>query len=91
MAKKKTSKRRSGSEKSIWNKMKPVSLRSRAGIKDFNASKRLQNKQNIMRALTQCLVDDDFEAFQEILEAHLRVVNKDRLIREKNLTKTFSS
>ena len=88
MAKKKILKKRNGSGKNTWAKMKPGSIQKKSGIDEFGVSKRLRNKQDIMRALTQCLVDDDFEAFQEILEAHLQVVNKDQLIRETNLTKT---
>jgi DNA-binding phage protein len=57
----------------------PIRLKSRKGLSTVKASGRLRNKQLIAQALWECLVDNDIDAFKDILRTHLEVVNKQEL------------
>ncbi len=75
MLKKKTSKKHEFS----LNDMQTVSLKNRKGITDFNPDARLKNRELVAKALWECLVSNDVDAFKEILKSHLEVTNKDDL------------
>jgi DNA-binding phage protein len=61
------------------NDMQTVSLKNRKGITDFNPDARLKNRELVAKALWECLVSNDVDAFKEILKSHLEVANKDDL------------
>jgi DNA-binding phage protein len=75
MPKRKTSKKRGFS----LSDLPTVNLKNRKGIASFNPDVRLQNREVVAQALWQCLVENDIEAFKEILRSHLEVTNKDQL------------
>ena len=81
MPKKKISKKRAFSLKD----MPTVSLRNRKGILEFDPDIRLQKLEVIANVLWACLVDNDVEAFKEILRSHLEVVNKDALAKRAGI------
>ena len=59
--------------------MQTVNLKNRKGITDFNPDARLKNRELVAKALWECLVSNDVDAFKEILKSHLEVTNKDDL------------
>ncbi|PWU13978.1 MAG: hypothetical protein C5B49_13925 [Bdellovibrio sp.] len=59
--------------------MAVINLKNRKGLAEFNPDARLQNRKVVARALWECLVENDIEAFKEILRSHLEVTNKDEL------------
>ncbi len=59
--------------------MKTVSLKNRKGVAEFNPDARLKNRELVAKALWECLVSNDVDAFKEILKSHLEVANKDDL------------
>ena len=65
--------------------MQTVSLKNRKGILEFNPDVRLQKPEVIAHALWQCLVENDIDAFKEILRSHLEVVNKDTLAKKAGI------
>ncbi len=81
MPKKKISKKHGFS----LNDMPTVNLKNRRGILEFDPDIRLQKPEIIARALWECLVENDIEAFKEILRSHLEVVNKDTLAKKAGI------
>ena len=56
-----------------------------AKLEDHSGSKRLRNKEYVLKALLQCLQDGDADAFKEILGSYLEVVNKARFAAETRI------
>jgi DNA-binding phage protein len=83
MPKKKISKRREFS----FNDMQTLSLKSNKGILEFDPDIRLQRPDIIAQALWECLVDNDIEAFKDILRSHLEVTNKEQLAKRAGIPK----
>ena len=81
MFKKKISKKRGFS----LNDMPTVNLKNRKGIAEFNPNFRLQKPEVVAKALWECLVENDIEAFKEILRSHLEVANKDKLAKKAGI------
>lgn len=65
--------------------MPTVHLKNRRGLFEFNPDIRLQKPEVIARALWGCLVENDIEAFKEILRSHLEVVNKNTLAKKAGI------
>lgn len=72
MAKTKTSTKQ---KKSLTNTPK-LKLKKTAGLIEYNPTEELLNEDLIMRALWECLRDNDPEGVIEVIDAHLRAVNK---------------
>ncbi len=53
-----------------------VRLKPDAKTKKVSAADRLADKELIFKALWQCLLQNDTEAFKEILRSHIEAVNK---------------
>ena len=83
MPKRKTSKKRGFS----LSDMPTVNLNNRKGILEFDPNIRLQKPEVIAHALWECLVENDIDAFKEILRSHLEVVNKDTLAKRAGIPK----
>ena len=81
MPKKKISKKREFS----FRNMPTVQLRNKTNIAEFNPDLRLQNPELVAQALWQCLVENDIDAFKEILRSHLEVTNKDELAKRAGI------
>jgi len=81
MPKKKISKKREFS----LNDMPMVKLKNRKGVAEFNPNIRLQKPEVVAHALWECLVENDIEAFKEILRSHLEVANKDELAKKAGI------
>ncbi|PIU01230.1 MAG: hypothetical protein COT74_01620 [Bdellovibrionales bacterium CG10_big_fil_rev_8_21_14_0_10_45_34] len=67
------------------NDLPAVKLKNRKGIIGFNPDVRLQKREVVAQALWQCLVENDIEAFKEILRSHLEVTNKDELAQKAGI------
>ncbi len=67
------------------NDMQTVNLKNRKGLLEFNPDVRLQKPDIIAHALWECLVENDIDAFKEILRSHLEVVNKDSLAKKAGI------
>lgn len=81
MPKKRISKKRGFSFKD----MPTVKLKVPSGVAEFNPNDRLRKPEVVAQALWQCLVENDIEAFKEILRSHLEVTNKDELARKAGI------
>ncbi len=81
MLKKKISKKRDFSFKD----MPVVKLKNRKGISVFDPNVMLRKPEVIAHALWECLVDNDIDAFKEILRSHLEVTNKDKLAKKAGI------
>lgn len=81
MPKRKTSKKRAFS----LNDMPTLRLKSHKGIAEFNPDARLQDREVVAQALWECLVDNDIDAFKEILRSHLEVANKDEFAKDAGI------
>ena len=81
MPRKKISKKRGFSFKD----MSPIQLKADPHIKEFNPDIRLQKPEVVAQALWQCLVENDVDAFKEILRSHLEVTNKDELAKKAGI------
>jgi len=62
-----------------------VKLKNRKGVAEFNPNIRLQKPEVVAHALWECLVENDIEAFKEILRSHLEVANKDELAKKAGI------
>lgn len=78
MTRKKTSGRRGKS----WKDSPALKLKSSAGLNRFDPSRTLGNRESVVRAMSECLIEGDSEGFLEILSAHLSTVNKARFARK---------
>ena len=83
MPKKKISKKRAFS----LNDMPTVKLKSRKGITSYSPDDRLKRPDVIAQALWECLVENDIEAFKDILRSHLEVANKHKLAKQAGIPK----
>ncbi len=83
MRRKKISKKQDFSLKDI----SIAKLKTTKGISRYNYTDRLLNKELVAKALWECLVDNDIDAFKEILRGHLEVSNKDRLAKKTGISK----
>jgi probable addiction module antidote protein len=83
MAKKKTSKKRI---KSFWD-IPIVEIKNREGITPFDHTVHLRNKKLVAESLWECIVENDIEAFKDILYGHLSVRNKENLARKAGFSK----
>lgn len=81
MPKRKTSKKRGFS----LNDMPIINLKNRKGIAEFNPNVRLQKPEVVAKALWECLVENDIDAFKEILRSHLEVTNKNKLAQKAGI------
>ena len=83
MHKTKTSRRRVGSFRNIKRKkpfsvenMKAIKLKTKKGIIPFKSSNVLGNEKLIVQAILESFKDNDPDAVIEIIDAHLRTINK---------------
>lgn len=81
MAKKGISRKRDA----FWKDIPGIRLKSLKGLKEFDPAEYLGDREEIARALAECLLEGDQEAFVDILAAHVRVRNKARLARRARL------
>jgi probable addiction module antidote protein len=84
MAKTKTSKKPKGL--SAGN---PPIVKLKPGVKTtaWYPEKVIADPQRIIKALFQCLVDGDTEAFKEILQAHLEARNISKLAKDSGISR----
>lgn len=83
MPKKKISKKHEFSFKN----MAKVQLKSKSNVTEFNPDLRLKKPEVVAQALWQCLVENDIDAFKEILRSHLEVTNKDDLAKRAGISR----
>lgn len=65
--------------------MPTVQLKNKIDVVEFNPNSRLQKPEVVAQALWQCLVENDIDAFKEILRSHLEVTNKDELAKRAGI------
>lgn len=71
--------------KSVENKPK---LKKNAGLIPYSPTKELLDESFIAQAVWECLKNNDPEGVVEIIEAHLRVVNKSKAAHETHLPRS---
>ncbi len=82
MIKTKTSKKRAFT----LNELQPLEIINESKVHDSKASDFFKNKNNVAKVLFECLVDNDPEAFMEILDAYL-CVNRTQIAQRAQLTR----
>ncbi len=86
MSKKRTSKKRGFSLEDL----QPVNVVNDALLSDEKPQEFFKDHETIGAALLQCLIDNDAEAFIEILDSYLRV-NRSHVARKANLPRSTIS
>lgn len=82
MNKKKILKKR----KFTLDELQPIEVIDESNLNDSKASQFFKNKDEIARALLECLIDNDTETFMEILDAYL-CVNRTQIAQKTKLTR----
>ena len=83
MTKKATSIKRNFSLKDIPQRR----LKADADVISVSSAKRLLDQELIFKALWQCLVEQDVEAFKDVLRGHLEAVNKKELAKRSRTSR----
>lgn len=65
--------------------MKPLKLKKGVKLLKISPKEFLLNKNNVVRGLTEALLEGDIEAFHEIIQGYLSVINKEELSRKSKL------
>ena len=89
MAKKKTSKKRRISIEDYQGR----ELKSLEGVDltPYNPGAIMRDRAHIAKALIECIVENDMEAFKEILSGHMRVINKDELAKKTGISSWWAT
>ncbi len=82
MNKKKTLKKR----EFTLDELQPIKILDESKLRDSKASEFFKNKNEVAKALLECLIDNDTESFMEILDAYLSV-NRTKIAERTNLTR----
>ncbi len=85
MPKKKTLKEQ---ESFSFNKLDFVQVKKDVITEKHNPQSYLKKRKVICQALAECLLEGDYESFQEIWSAHLSVMNKKALAEKTQLSRT---
>jgi len=64
-----------------------VKLKPGVSLKRHDPGKRLRDRKFIAKALLECIVDGDMDAFKEILKAHYEAVNTTKALKRAGLSK----
>lgn len=64
-----------------------MKLKSKKGLSSYSAKSKIKDKSYISKALWECLVDNDVEAFKEILRTHLEFANKEDIAKKAGIPK----
>lgn len=82
MNKKRTLKKR----EFILSELQPIEIIGESKLHDSKASEFFKNKNEVAKALLECLIDNDTETFMEILDAYL-CVNRTQVAQKTKLTR----
>src|SRR5689334_15227318 len=66
--------------------LKPIKIFDESNLRNSNASDVFRNKNEVAQALLECLIENDTQAFMEILDAYLSV-NRTHIAQKTNLTR----
>ncbi len=66
--------------------MPKLRLKTMKGLTRYSAVEKMRDKKFIARALLDCLVHDDVEAFKEILIGHLHFTNKAQFSKKSGIS-----
>ena len=69
------------------DKMKDTKIKEGRNLFKTNSAELLKNKKFVADALAQSLIEGDEEAYHEILDGYLSVVNKEELARRSGIPK----
>lgn len=67
--------------------MPKMKLKKDVRPKKFNATKRMEDKKYISKALWECLQANDVDGFKDILRTHLEIANKEEIVRETGISR----
>ena len=71
--------------------MKPkaeIKLKKNAHDIEYSPTQELLDEDFIAKAVWECLKDNDYEGVVEVIEAHLRAVNKTRAAKDNDLARS---
>ena len=83
MTKKTTSRKREFSLSDIPERK----LKAGAKVQTVSSATRLKDKELVFRAFWQCLVEQDIDAFKDILRGHLEAVNKEAFAKKSKTSR----
>lgn len=65
-----------------------MKLKTREGLKRYSPTERLLDEDFIAKAVWECLKDNDYKGVLEVIEAHLRAVNKTKAAKDNDLARS---
>jgi DNA-binding phage protein len=68
------------------DELQPIEVLDESKLHDSKASEFFKNKNEVAKALLECLIDNDTETFMEILDAYLSV-NRTKVAQRTKLTR----
>src|SRR5437016_1712977 len=66
--------------------LQPINILDESQLHDSKATQAFENKNEVAKALLECLIDNDTETFMEILDAYL-CVNRTKIAKRTKLTR----
>jgi probable addiction module antidote protein len=80
-------KRTSAKREFYFEGMPKVRLKSRTGVRGYDAAACFRDPGQVFEALIDALKSGDADAFKEILSAYLEVTNKDAFVRASGISR----
>ena len=74
--------------KKILTDTSKMKLKTARGLKHYSPTERLLDEDFIAKAVWECLKDNDYEGVVEVIEAHLRAVNKTKAAKDNDLARS---
>ncbi len=65
-----------------------MKLKTREGLKRYSPTEKLLDEDFIAKAFWECMKNNDPEGAMEVIQAHLRAVNKTRVAKENELPRS---
>jgi len=65
-----------------------VKLKENTGLRDYSPTEELLDEDLIAKAIWECLKDNDYEGVIEVIEAHMKAVNKVKAAKDADLAKS---
>ena len=65
-----------------------MKLKEKTDLIDYSPTEELLDEDLIAKAVWECLKDNDYEGVIEVIQAHMKAVNKAKAAREADLSKS---
>lgn len=65
-----------------------MKLKTQEGLKRYSPTEQLLDEDFIAKAIWECLKDNDYEGVVEVVQAHMRAVNKTKAAKDNDLARS---